>query len=261
MSDDSLSDFIGEWDSEEEAAGIPIRFPGYTESEWAEIEAAVRAIRADGLLPSSVRLSVMLTTVYEIGYDPRISLEICSSLEDEMLQIYNTIKNLDDLLRPRIDEGDFCEGRWDRDPFGAYYEKARPFLVAAAHLAVKEGSRHADAFDRAKVAIMRSSNRKNWFRKSFFHRVARRWETFGGVVRQSREYRRFFEAVVRPMYYSDFGKRHGLDGWPDAVWPDGNPIFREHARAYMRMRGTKPSRGPASAETSDRSPGDPPKST
>lgn len=256
MSDDSLDDFIGDWDSEEEAAGIPSRFSGYTESEWAEIEGAVLAIRPDGTLPGSLRLSVMLTTVYESGYDPRISLDISSSLEGDMLEIYNNIKRLDDLLRPRIDQGDLCEGRWDRDAFGAYYEKARPFLVAAANLAVWEGSRHAEKVDRAKDTLARSSNRKNWFRESFFKRVARRWEIFGGVVRQSREYRRFFEAVVRPMYYSDFGKRHGLDGWPDAVWPDENPIFREHARAYMKMRGTKPSRGPASAETADRRPGD-----
>lgn len=235
--------------TDEEFVTVSDCFHGYTADEWAEIEAAVSAIRPNGV-PSSLRWQVMMTTVHEIGHNPKESRGLYESLEEEMRDLWNIVKALDDRLRPLIEDGFLSEGRWERNTFGEHYEKALPHLMMIAHFAARRGAEYGVKAERAQAKAA-GKNAKNWFRESFFNRVARRWEGFGGEVRQTREYRRFFEAVVRPVYYSDFGKNEGLDGWNDAAWPDDNPIFREHAKAYMKAKGTPPSRGRRTAKKVD----------
>jgi hypothetical protein len=191
----------------------------YSAAQIAQIEAALsaRLVSSDALKDFQFSLSICINAL-ELNMTDELRRFFTENAADTIA----AIERLYELNSRRIGE--------EQDRIGRALEKALPYLKEVHWLSRREIDSLA-WFD-----IPKESNNKRPFPRKLMKRTSDAWRRFGGQVNHGSEYRRFFEAVVRPvMDNSRIQREHGC------AWTDG--MFRTHVTEYMRHNDIKGARG------------------
>lgn len=185
----------------------------YSAEEWEEIQSSLLVLGA--ALSNEDKFSIMLGQAEKLG-----DREMHSIYTDASSEVSRSIADIKRLRSLYCDDPSFS-------PFLPELIKFQKYL-------------HSHQSGLARIATLgpgpaRPPNERR-FAQSLMNAAATIWMRRGGCVNQGKDYRRFFEAVVRPVLSSPtMIQRH------HCAWSDG--MFITHARAKMKSHGASGTRG------------------
>jgi hypothetical protein len=159
-----------------------------------------------------------------------------ADLAKEHRDILRAIQQLDRYIGSRVDDIDLIDGRAFRDPIVVAFENAKPHL----DLIARRIQRQVESNDRQLKSLKsqpRASNNARPFANQLMQFASSTWVTHGGSINHGKGFRRFFEAVVKPVLSDpNIMRIHGC------AWSDG--MFRNHVTQMMKTSGLPGRRGP-----------------
>lgn len=195
----------------------------YSDAQWAEILSALAIFSVTKQDIKELHLRLIWTINIQVYGDPEFR-QGSTELVRHDKEMTSTIRRLF-LLANR-------QGRE-----GAALRKAAPYLRSIHRLRIRRIRQTVEL--QQKIAGLRLQNGRrdrNRFQRRLTGQVAAAWEGFGGAVNHGLEYRKFFEAAVKPVLIDPEIKRKHSCAWSSGM-------FKAHVTEHMRIRGTPGRRG------------------
>ncbi len=205
----------------------------YTPEQWAAIVESLRMFNLSAAQLAQLKLNLSWSMIPAWG-DAEFR-EVKADLAKEYRDILRAIHHLDKSIGSRVQDIDLMDGRAYRDPIAVAFEDAKPHLDRIARLI----ERQIDADDRWMRGLKsqsRASNNARPFASRLMQFVSSAWLDHGGSISHREDYKRFFEAVIRPVL-SDANIMHTQG----CAWSDG--MFRNHVQRMMKTSGLPGRRG------------------
>ncbi|MGP9818975.1 hypothetical protein ACTZWW_03075 [Salinarimonas sp. NSM] len=217
----------------------PSTFHGYTREQWAEIVASVSQF---GLTPSGLdylRGDLMRATMLDVEDGVRDLIKSHEGYASDARKALRAISELRSIMDMRIKW--YNEGigtvmqDLDEEWIGPALERERDQLIGIEHIYTKELAFHIREIEAYTPIAERVRAKKKTYQERLFDLVGVIWTRLGGTVSQQKDYRRFFEAVVKPIYTEELRWMHR------SAWTES--LFAEHAKAWMERAGIQGTRG------------------
>lgn len=204
----------------------------YTPEQWAAIVESLRMFDLSAAQLAQLKLKLSWSMIPAWG-DAEFR-EIKADLTKEYQDILRAIQHLDKSVGSRIDDIDLMDGRAYRDPIGVAFENAKPHLDRIGRLIERRIELDNRLLKRLE-GQPRVSNNARPFANRMMQFVSSVWLSRGGSINHGKDYKRFFEAVVRPVL-SDAKIMHA----EGCAWSDG--MFRNHVQQMMKKTSGSPGR-------------------